>query len=243
MRADRAPLLVLWDIDRTLVYVGHTDRLVYRQAFTALVGRPPATLPAKGTGRTVPLAIEELLRANGVDEHRLPALAQQMMLDVPCRQAAHREHMLATGELLPGAREALVAVHGLGHVIATVVTGNLQASAEAKLALFDLQGYLDTSIGGYSSDDPHRPNLVAVAQRRAQDRHGYVFDRTNTVIIGDSLEDVSTGREGGAQVIAVASGTTPAAELARAGADVVLADLRDHKALLTALAALSPDWK
>jgi uncharacterized protein YbjT (DUF2867 family) len=41
-------------------------------------------------------------------------------------------------------------------------------------------------------------------------------------------------------VIAVASGTTPAADLARAGADVVLADLRDHEALLTALAALSP---
>jgi phosphoglycolate phosphatase-like HAD superfamily hydrolase len=81
---------------------------------------------------------------------------------------------------------------------------------------------------------------VAVAQRRARDRHGYVFDRSNTVIIGDSLEDVTTGREGGAQVIAVASGTTPAADLARAGADVVLADLRDHEALLTALAALSP---
>ncbi|MGW3493132.1 HAD hydrolase-like protein [Streptomyces sp. NPDC001020] len=35
------------------------------------------------------------------------------------------------------------------------------------------------------------------------------FSRSNTVIIGDSLEDVRTGLEGGAPVIGVASGKTP----------------------------------
>lgn len=38
--------LVLWDIDRTLVYVGSIDRLVYREVFTELVGREPASLRA-----------------------------------------------------------------------------------------------------------------------------------------------------------------------------------------------------
>jgi phosphoglycolate phosphatase-like HAD superfamily hydrolase len=66
-----------------------------------------------------------------------------------------------------------------------------------------------------------------VAQRRAGTRYGHTFTRRSTVIIGDSLEDVRTGREGGASVIAVASDTTSADELAAAGADHVIGDLTD----------------
>lgn len=33
-------VLVLWDIDRTLLYVGDIDRQVYRETFAEVVGRP-----------------------------------------------------------------------------------------------------------------------------------------------------------------------------------------------------------
>jgi hypothetical protein len=48
-----------------------------------------------------------------------------------------------------------------------------------------------------------------VAQQGADIRYGQTFTRRSTVIIGDSLEDVRTGREDGASVIAAASSTTP----------------------------------
>lgn len=230
-----APVLVLWDIDRTLLYVGETDRLVYREVFTDLVGRPPERLPAKGTGRTVPLALEELFTTNGIgqaDAERLAAIAVE---EVPKRQAAHIDHMHEHGRLLPGAVDALAAVQSMAGAVPAVVTGNLQASAELKLRAFGLDGYLDTSLGGYSSDDPHRPALVALAQARAAAATGRAFDRANTVIIGDSLEDVATGQQGGAGVVAVASGTTTARELADAGADMVLRDLRDAGAVCDAV--------
>ncbi|WP_417185358.1 HAD family hydrolase [Streptomyces scabiei] len=66
------------------------------------------------------------------------------------------------------------------------------------------------------------------------------FTHTNTVIIGDSLEDVRTGLEGGAPVIGIASGKTTAAELTAAGADLVLDSLEDVARLLEAISMLMP---
>ncbi len=233
------PVLVLWDIDRTLVYVGETDRLIYRELVADLLGRPAEHLPAKGTGRTVPLAVRELLQRNGAPAADLDALVARAVDELPNRLNEHRDHMLSRGVLLPGAEKALRAVHDQPGLVPTVVTGNLRPSAEVKLRAFGLDGHLDTTIGGYSSDDPHRPALVALAQRRAHTTHGQVFTRSNTVIIGDSLEDVTTGVQGGAQVIGVASGTTSAKELRAAGADHVLDDLTNPTALLDAITALT----
>jgi phosphoglycolate phosphatase len=231
--------LVLWDIDRTLVYVGEVDRRVYREVFAELVGRPAEVLPAKGTGLTVPLAVRELFVSNGVEPDAAELLAAQALEQIPRRFAAHRGLCLEIGVLLPGAVEALRAVADLPGTVATVVTGNLQHNAEAKLAMFELDQYVDTTVGGYSSDNPDRPRLVAVAQQRASKRYGVCFGRHNTVIIGDSLEDVTTAQLGGAAVIGVTSGTTCAEELRAAGAEVVMPDLCDPPALVDAVLRLT----
>ncbi|MER7933031.1 MULTISPECIES: haloacid dehalogenase-like hydrolase [unclassified Streptomyces] len=225
-------ILVLWDIDRTLVYTGDIDRRVYRETFTSVVGRSPTALPARGTGVTMPLAVRELLRANGVAEERVETLAARIVAKLPECLASHRELLATDGMVMPGAVNALAAVQEAEHLIPTVVTGNLRRNAETKLSALGLISYLDTSIGGYASDDPIRPALVRIAQDRAAAKHGGRFRRDNTVIVGDSLEDVRTGLEGGANVIAIASGTTSQHQLRAAGADHVLPDLTSPTALL-----------
>ncbi len=221
------PTLVLWDIDRTLLYVGDIDRQVYRETFAAVVGRPAERLPARGTGVTMPRAIRSLLLDNGVPETTVPELLPRMVELLPKRLAAHTEDLRSQGVLMPGAVAALEAVRDHKHWMPTAVTGNLKPNALLKLAAFDLDGYLDADIGGFASDDDHRPALVGIAQKRAQAKHGAVFTRANTVIIGDSLEDVRTGLEGGASVIGVTSGKTTRDELAATGADIILDSLED----------------
>jgi phosphoglycolate phosphatase len=230
---------VLWDIDRTLVYVGEVDRTAYREAFAEVVGRPAERLPAKGTGVTMPLAIRGLLEDNGVGERAADVLLPRMLEAVPRCFAAHTEDVRNLGVVLPGAMQALKAVAAEPDLVSTVLTGNLEANALIKLQVFGMDRYVDATVGGFSSDDAHRPALVAVAQRRAGARHGSTFDEASTVIVGDSLEDVRTGLEGGARVIAVASGTTSAERLIEAGADVVLPDLTDAARLLQAIRALT----
>ncbi|MGW7423551.1 HAD hydrolase-like protein [Streptomyces sp. NPDC054813] len=166
----------------------------------------------------------------------VPGLVPRMMELLPQRLAAHADDLREQGVLLPGAVDALKAVHAQPGCVPTVVTGNLKPNALLKLEAFHLDGFLDTEIGGYSSDDDHRPALVSVAQERAQAKYGTTaFSRADTVIIGDSLEDVRTGLEGSAPVIGVASGKTTAAELSTAGADVVLDSLEDVPRLLDAI--------
>ncbi|WP_030898806.1 HAD family hydrolase [Streptomyces sp. NRRL F-5126] len=226
-------ILVLWDIDRTLLYVGETDRLVYREVFRALVGRAATALPARGTGVTMPLAVRELLSANDVPTSSIDHLAGQMVDRLPGELLRHQEALLRDGRLMPGAVEALKAVHKDPQLVPTIVTGNLRESAEIKLSAFGLAGFVDTAIGGYASDDSHRPALVSIAQDKAETTYGHPFTRENTVIIGDSLQDVRTGQEGGARVIAVTSGTTSAQALTEAGADHVIEDLTDPVQVLS----------
>ncbi|MHC3424593.1 HAD family hydrolase [Streptomyces sp. DT18] len=47
-------------------------------------------------------------------------------------------------------------------------------------------------------------------------------------MIGDSIQDVRTDREGGTRVVGVALGTTAAESLIDAGADHVIDDLTDR---------------
>ncbi len=232
--------LVLWDIDRTLLYVGEIDRRVYRDAFARVVGRPAERLPARGTGVTMPLAVRQLLRANGVPESDVETLAERLVAMLPELLADRAAEMRAEGQIMAGAVGSLQAVRRTAGLIPTVLTGNLRRNAEIKLKAFELDGYLETSIGAFASDNSHRPALVALAQQRAGLMYQTELTRANTVIIGDSLEDVRTGLQGGARVIGVASGTTSAQELATAGADAVLDDLGDADLLLANIAALVP---
>ncbi|MFI9588605.1 HAD family hydrolase [Streptomyces sp. NPDC052236] len=233
------PVLVFWDIDRTLLYVGDVDRQVYREAFAEVVGRPVERLPARGTGVTMPLAIRGLLLDNGVPDVEVLALTARMVKLLPERLADHRSDLQREGTLMAGAQVALRAVHESEGLLPSVVTGNLKPNAVLKLEALNLDRFVDLEVGGYASDDEHRPALVAVAQRRARDKHSSSFTRSNTVIIGDSLEDVRTGRQGGAAVIAVASGKTTANELKDAGAEVVLESLVDVKQVRDAIASVS----
>ncbi|GAA1939502.1 haloacid dehalogenase-like hydrolase [Kitasatospora viridis] len=233
-------VLVLWDIDRTLLYVGTTDRRVYQDAFARVVGRPAERLPARGTGVTMPLAVRELLRANGVTgEAEVERLADRVIELMPELLESRVPEMRQEGQVMVGAEAALRAVWAADALVPGVLTGNLRRSAEIKLGVFSLDGFVDTEVGAYASDDAHRPALVSIAQQRAAAKYGTRFARDNTVIIGDSLEDVRTGLLGGAKVIGVASGTVGARDLADAGADRVVADLLNPRLLLKSIADLT----
>ena len=120
-------------------------------------------------------------------------------------------------------------------MIQSVLTGNTRPAAEIKLRTFDLDRYLDFDIGAYGTDDDTRANLVKIARQRAETAHGSRFDAAATVLIGDTPNDVIAARDGGARVIAVATGSDSAGELADAGADTVLKDLTQTGQLLSAI--------
>lgn len=227
-------LLVLWDVDNTLIENGGVNKKTYSSAFEILTGRP-AEHSARTGGRTDTEILGDLLADHGVNPASFDDAAMQ---DALSRSLAGLRRQLADrGRALPGARGALDAFARVPGILQSALTGNLRANAIVKLETFGLDTGLDWDCGAFGFDAPHRPDLVAIAQARAGAKHDVVFDASNTVLIGDTINDVHAGTRGGAQVVAVLTGGADAAVLTAAGASTVLPDLTDAAAVVNAVLA------
>ncbi|HCT76501.1 MAG TPA: hydrolase [Micromonosporaceae bacterium] len=225
-------LLVLWDVDGTLIHNGGVSKQAYAQGFELLTGKPP-TEPVITDGMTDPAIMRSLFERHEIKltaelESRVPAVMNDAL-------ASLVPQLRERGHAMPGAREAIDALAELPGVIQSVLTGNIAPNAFTKVATFDLQSKLDFKVGGFGSDDEIRWKLVGAARDKALAKYGITFDASNTVIIGDTLRDVEAGRKGGAHVIAIASGAFSEQQLSAEGADVVLPDLRNTDGLVRSL--------
>ncbi|WP_327048340.1 haloacid dehalogenase-like hydrolase [Microbispora sp. NBC_01189] len=235
MRADVPPsLLVLWDIDHTLIDVGTVARHAYAAAFRKATGRG-LEQPWQFDGRTELAAATEALRAHGLDPGGglLDAFTDLLISELRDRA----DDLAAEGRVLPGVADALTAVGAVPGVHQSVLTGNLYPLAVLKMAVFGLDGHVDFRLGAYGGDSFERADLPAHAFRRTERHLGRRHSGADTVIIGDTLRDIATGHAAGTRIVAVATGSTSVAELQAAGADVVFPDLADTGAVLHAVTA------
>jgi phosphoglycolate phosphatase len=123
-------------------------------------------------------------------------------------RARYLSHGLAMHDVLPGARDALESVVADGFSV-LVVSAKKDTHVRAVLQSVDLD------------------HLVAevVGERFAEGKSESLRAVDAEVYVGDHPGDVLGARGAGAVAVAVATGPTTAAELAEAGADVVLDDL------------------
>jgi phosphoglycolate phosphatase len=225
-------VLVLWDVDHTLIDTAGIGRQVYAEAFEKVTGRPLERM-ADVSGRTEPVIFRETLQLHGIEGPG--GLFDRFAEEQARGYAEHTDELRTKGRALPGAAEALSTLASRDDVIQSVLTGNIRQSAQIKLAVFGLDRYLDLDIGAYGTDADVRADLVEIARQRAAAVHGIQFDRDTTVLIGDTPNDVKAARDGAARIIAVATGKDSEEDLADAGADTVFADLTDIDALLAAI--------
>jgi phosphoglycolate phosphatase-like HAD superfamily hydrolase len=227
-----ATRLVLWDIDHTLIETRGVGGEIYAEAFAKVTGHPLKKMPELA-GRTEPVIFADALKVNGIEPNE--DLYDQFAAEQARGYAAHLDELRACGRALPGAAEALHALSERNDVLQSVLTGNTRPAAEIKLRAFDLDRYLDFDIGAYGTDDGVRANLVGIARQRAEKAHGGSFEDDATVLLGDTPNDVAAALASRARIVAVATGKDTAADLAAAGAETVLLDLSDTRAVLAAI--------
>jgi len=219
-------LLVLWDIDGTLVDSAGHGRFAFEEAFQEVVGRVPEWVEYAGrTDHQIALSM-----LNG-SARQLPAVLNQL----EARLAERRDAIAAEGHIYPGVRETLSALHQTDGVVQSLLTGNIEANAAVKVGAFGLERWLDFEAGAYGSD-PHerRSDLVAVARERAAARYG---EPTGAVLVGDTPLDVLAAREAGARAVAVATGFAELDALRASEPDALLQDLSDTEAAISAITA------
>jgi phosphoglycolate phosphatase-like HAD superfamily hydrolase len=232
-------LLVLWDIDHTLTENHGVNKETYAYAFELLTGRR-AEHPAQTDGRTEPEIMLNMLLAHKIEP--TPEYFARIPEVLEAATAAKVAVLRERGHELPGARDALATLQATPGIIQSVLSGNIKPNAITKLSAFNLDGYIDFEVGGYGSDDPVRDNLVSFARDRASAKYGVQLDKSKTVLIGDTLRDVRAGRNGGAHVVGVATGSDSMDALRGEGADIVFPDLRDTQAVVKAITGFAHQY-
>ncbi|GAA1926802.1 haloacid dehalogenase-like hydrolase [Streptomyces sodiiphilus] len=216
------PRLLLWDIDHTLIETRGVGRALSAAAFEQVTGMPMREQAAID-GITESVIFRETAKLHGLETSR--ADFERFAQALSEEHVANARELRERGAALPGAAAALEALHAAG-ARQTVVTGNVRAVAETKLHVFGLGSRIDWEAGAYGEDADLRPDLVALALRRA------ATVSADAVLIGDTPADVEGGHAHGVHVIAVATGRSSAEALREAGADIVLDDLADTERLL-----------
>jgi phosphoglycolate phosphatase len=229
---------VLWNIDLTLVDVVKVSREAYADAFRRATGYPLVALP-QTAGRTDSEIFFDALALNGESDTTPPEQLAAYTGELAAAFDRRRSLLATQGRLLPGAAQAVRAVAALPGIIQTVLTGTIRVNAEAKLQAFGLDEFFDLEIGGYGSDVYPMGAQLLRSRGRTAEKYRTAISADSTVYIGDSVRDVEASAIGGARCIAVATGRSTSSELRDAGADVVLADLADTGAVLTAVGRLT----
>jgi phosphoglycolate phosphatase len=224
-------LLVLWDVDYTLLSAGGLGNSLYEAVFKDLFGRDLTAIAPKA-GRTDRAILLDTLALAGVDSPA--AYVDDFMVLLGRRASAMDGSARAYVRALPGAAVALAALAAAG-ARQSVLTGNVRPLAAVKLAAAGLGEHLDLDVGAYGDVHEVRAELVPVARRAARAAYGTDFGGRSTVLIGDTPLDVAAALDTGARAVGVATGSFASAELVAAGAHVVLPDLTDTSLVLAAV--------
>ena len=215
--------LVLFDIDGTILLTNGAGKRAVHRALADVFG---VTGPAdhRFDGKTDPQIVRELMRLEGhADEHidaRMQALLDRYVLYLHEELQASERPV----RVMPGVFDLLGALEARHDVLMGLLTGNLAAGAQAKLAAAGIDPRR-FRVGAYGSDHEIRGELPAVAQRRARDELGIAVQGSDMVVIGDTPADLHCGRSIGARAIGVATGHYSAEELRSHAPAAVFEDL------------------
>ncbi|WP_051026963.1 HAD family hydrolase [Nocardia higoensis] len=219
-------VVVLWDLDHTLLDAGGVDRAVWLDVCAELTGVAPESARIV-PGSTIRALLRSLLRQAGIGEDAVDELLPRAIERERELLDARRDRLVRHGRALPGAHAAVEYFAGAAHVTQSVLTGNQIEAARIKLEAYGFSDGLDLSQGAFGADTLHRPDLVAHALDAARQRRGRALPPGDVLMFGDTVLDVEAARSHGARVVAVATGEVPASALREAGADLVLPDLVD----------------
>jgi len=217
-------LLLLWDIDGTILTSGGAGMKALCAALHAVFGVSGSLAGIEFAGRTDPWIIRQIFARFGIEN------TQENVASYLDGYIAALPGILAkcNASVLPGVSEILVRASEHPGVALGLVTGNFRRSAQAKLGFHGLWGYFP--IGAFADDTEIRDELGPHALRRARGHGGVDFPAERVWIVGDTPYDIFCARAFGARVLAVATGGSNVSELVAHRPDAVLEHLGDPAA-------------
>lgn len=226
-------MIVLLDIDGTLIRTGRAGSRAMSRAFEDVFGIAGAFDGVEMAGRTDRSILDDAASRAGVDLggdnfHRFRDRYFSRLADTL------REPTPGKG-VLPGVRRLLETLDARDDVFSALLTGNCEEGARIKLQHFDIWKFF--RCGAYGDEVTDRKHLFEIAVRRAEACGAPRAQPSDVVVIGDTVLDVACAKAAGARSVAVATGPCDVDTLRKTGADVVVRDLNDTDAFFRMLGA------
>lgn len=215
-------MIVLFDVDGTLVSTGGAGRYAYEAAFAAEFGEDHSLLDFSFSGLTDPLLVRRGLETAGeeVDGARVDAIFERYLDHLPGALDASSEYVVH-----PGVRELVSELVERSGVAVGLGTGNIEPGARLKLEPAALNEHF--AFGGFGSDAEARAEVLRAGVERGARRLDQNPSNTRVVIVGDTPRDVRAARAIDAECLAVDTGSTDESEIREANPDHFVEDLRD----------------
>ena len=216
-------LVVLFDIDGTLLHTMGAGIRGMNRAFARLYARPDALDGIPVAGRTDRAIVTDGFRRVGVpaDDRRVRELRDVYLGEMP----DELDRIAGTpAGVLPGVTDTIAALERERAIVLGLITGNFEQIAAMKLDRYGLARPF--GFGGFGDDHLDRRDLLPMALARAA-AAGVDAGSARVVVVGDTPLDIDCAHAHGATAVAVATGNYSADELTAAGADVVFDALGD----------------
>jgi phosphoglycolate phosphatase len=215
--------LVLFDIDGTLVNTGGAGARSWEWAFERLFTHPGVDIGKYSrSGMTDPTiarhVFKEVMKREPQDGELTRLMASYLSV-LPDFVASSQGYTV-----LDGVPELLQSLTDEG-ILLGITSGGLEAAAHAKLGRGRLNHYF--LVGGYGSDSEDRTELTHTAIEQGERLLNRRLDLGKVAVVGDTPLDIDAAEGVGAVSVGVASGRYTVEQLRAAGADHVLASLRE----------------
>lgn len=217
-----SPILVLFDIDGTLMHTNGVSKRLFCQGLSEIFGTSVSWGNYSYRGQPDrQVALDLLARSGRTGEEvvaRLPAAFERI-------GELWQTHPVGQDiEVFAGVREVIDELSAVPNFALGQLTANVRAAAHGKLAA----AAIDRSHfpeGGYGEDATMRNDLLPVAVNRCGNLYDRPFSMAETVVVGDSPADIVCARHSGARVVSVATGRTNAQDLATYQPDLLIDDM------------------
>lgn len=192
-------ILLIWDIDGTLIDSKGSGRRAMDEAFLQLYNIKEGFKDVNMAGRLDSQIIKEAFEINKIANNTLDSFLDKyeeiLKKELKCNTSS---------KILPGIKEIFESTFCQENLYHVLGTGNCEKGARLKLSHLGLDQYF--KIGGFGDEDAERWQIIKKAIEKAESFYEINFQKENIYVLGDTPLDIECGKILGIKSVAVATG-------------------------------------